>query len=176
MRTAGDFQGPFDFAEDGCKRRGCCNCGGNFLDMNPPGKLFLVSAGPGFVDLIPPLAERALKTSEFIVGYELYLTWIAPWIEGKEIRKLPVTQERERAALAIELAREGRSVSLVSSGDVGIYGMAALVLELMAEEDVFQLEVVPGISAASSCALATGAMLVSTVRSVDCRSTTGVPS
>jgi precorrin-6x reductase len=127
--------------------------------MNPPGKLFLVSAGPGFVDLIPPLAERALKTSEFIVGYELYLTWIAPWIEGKEIRKLPVTQERERAALAIELAREGRSVSLVSSGDVGIYGMAALVLELMAEEDVFQLEVVPGISAASSCASLLGAPL-----------------
>jgi precorrin-6x reductase len=127
--------------------------------MSPPGKLFLVSAGPGFVDLIPPFAERALKTSEFIVGYELYLSWIAPWIEGKQIRKLPLTQERERAALAIELAREGRSVSLVSSGDVGIYGMAALVLELMAEEDVFQLEVVPGISAVSSCASLLGAPL-----------------
>jgi precorrin-6x reductase len=127
--------------------------------MKSQGKLFLISAGPGFIDLIPRLAKAALITSEFIVGYDLYLTWIAPWIEGKQIRKLPLTHERERAAIAIELAREGRSVSLVSSGDIGIYGMAALVLELMAEEDVFQLEVVPGISAASSCASLLGAPL-----------------
>jgi precorrin-6x reductase len=127
--------------------------------MNSAGKLFLISAGPGFIDLIPPRAEVALKTSEFIVGYDLYLTWIAPWIEGKQIRKLPLKQEMERAATAIGLARDGQSVSLVSSGDVGVYGMAALVLELMAEEDVFELEVVPGISAALSCASLLGAPL-----------------
>jgi precorrin-6x reductase len=127
--------------------------------MNSQGKLFLVSVGPGFIELIPPLAEIALRTSEFIVGYDLYLTWIAPWIEGKQIRTLPLTRERQRAAMAIELARNGRTVSLVSSGDVGIYGMAALVLELMFEEDVFQLEVVPGISAASSCSSLLGAPL-----------------
>ena len=127
--------------------------------MNSGGKLFLISAGPGFIDLIPPRAEVALKTSEFIVGYDLYLTWIAPWIAGKQICKLPLTQERERAATAIGLARNGQSVSLVSSGDVGVYGMAALVLELMVEEDVFELEVVPGISAASSCASLLGAPL-----------------
>jgi cobalt-factor III methyltransferase len=127
--------------------------------MNPPGKLFLVSVGPGFVELIPPLAEAALRTSEFVVGYDLYLSWVAPWIEGKEIRKLPLTQERERAAMAIEYARTGRKVSLVSSGDIGIYGMAALVLELMSEDDVFQVDVVPGISAAASCASLLGSPL-----------------
>jgi len=127
--------------------------------MNSGGKLFLISAGPGFIDLIPPRVEVALKTSEFIVGYDLYLTWIAPWIEGKQICKLPLTRERERAATAIGLARDGQSVSLVSSGDVGVYGMAGLVLELMVEEDVFELEVVPGISAASSCASLLGAPL-----------------
>jgi precorrin-6x reductase len=127
--------------------------------MNSRGKLFLVSVGPGFIDLIPPLAEAALRASEFIVGYDLYLTWIAPWIEGKQIRTLPLTRERERAAMGIELARNGRTVSLVSSGDIGVYGMAALALELMVEEDVFQLEVVPGISAASSCASLLGSPL-----------------
>jgi cobalt-factor III methyltransferase len=127
--------------------------------MNSQGKLFFVSVGPGFSDLISPLAERALKTSEFIVGYDLYLTWIAPWIEGKQIRKLPLRQESERAAMSIELARSGRIVSLVSSGDVGAYGMAALGLEFMSEEDVFQVEIVPGISAASSCASLLGAPL-----------------
>jgi len=59
--------------------------------MKSQGKLFLISAGPGFIDLIPRLAKAALITSEFIVGYDLYLTWIAPWIEGKQIRKLPLT-------------------------------------------------------------------------------------
>jgi precorrin-3B C17-methyltransferase len=127
--------------------------------MNSRGKLFLVSVGPGVMDLIPPLAEAALRTSDFIVGYDLYLTWIAPWIEGKQIRTLPLTRERERAAMAIELARNGQTVSIVSSGDIGVYGMAALVLELMSEEDVFQLEVVPGISAASSCASLLGSPL-----------------
>jgi precorrin-3B C17-methyltransferase len=127
--------------------------------MNSRGQLFLVSVGPGFVELIPELAKAALRTSEFIVGYDLYLTWIAPWIEGKQIRKLPLTQERDRAAMAIELARNGKAVSLVSSGDIGVYGMAALVLELMSEEDVFQVEVIPGISAASSCASLLGSPL-----------------
>jgi precorrin-6x reductase len=127
--------------------------------MNSRGRLFLVSAGPGFTDLIPPLAEAALRTSEIIVGYDLYLTWIAPWIKGKQIHALPLLREKERAAMAIEFARDGRTVSLVSSGDIGVYGMAALALELMSEDDVFQVEIVPGISAAPSCASLLGAPL-----------------
>ena len=88
--------------------------------MSSRGQLFLVSVGPGFVELIPELAEAALRTSEFIVGYDLYLTWIAPWIEGKEIRSLPLTRETDRASMAIEFARNGKVVSLVSSGDTGV--------------------------------------------------------
>lgn len=123
------------------------------------GKLHLVSVGPGFVDLIPPLAESALRQSEVIVGYELYLKWIAPWIAGKEIHAPPLTKERERALLAIELARSGRTVSLVSSGDIGVYAMASLALELMEEADNFELAIVPGISAANACAALLGAPL-----------------
>jgi cobalt-factor III methyltransferase len=127
--------------------------------MRSSGKLYLVSVGPGLAELIPPLAETALRESEVIVGYQLYLTWIKPWIDGKEIHAPALTHERERASLAIEQARNGRVVSLVSSGDIGVYGMGALVLEEMAEEDRFELAVIPGISAATSCASLLGSPL-----------------
>jgi cobalt-factor III methyltransferase len=127
--------------------------------MNTRGKLNLVSIGPGFLHLIPPLAETALRQSDVIIGYELYFTWIRPWIEGKEIYPFPITQERERVQKAIEFARTGRIVSLVSSGDVGVYGMAPLALEEMREDEEFQLQIVPGISAANSAAALLGSPL-----------------
>jgi precorrin-6x reductase len=127
--------------------------------MRSTGKLHLVSVGPGLAELIPPLAETALRASEVIVGYELYLTWIKPWIGGKTIHALALTRERERASLAIEQARNGCVVSLVSGGDIGVYGMAALVLEEMFEDDTFDLNIIPGISAATSCASLLGAPL-----------------
>ena len=78
---------------------------------------------------------------------------------GSRSIRYALTQERERASLAIEHARNRRVVSLVSSGDIGVYGMAALVLEEMAEEDTFELSIIPGISAASSCASLLGSPL-----------------
>ena len=77
------------------------------------GVLNLVSVGPGFADLIIPRAEAALKSSDVIVAYELYLRWIEPWIEGKEIHTPPLTQERERAMIAIDKARSGAKVALI---------------------------------------------------------------
>jgi cobalt-factor III methyltransferase len=127
--------------------------------MSTTGKLNLVSVGPGFLHLVPPLAETALRESDIIIGYELYFTWIQPWIEGKEIHSFPLTQERERVRKAIEFARAGRIVSLVSSGDVGVYGMAPLALEEMREDEEFQLQIVPGISAANSSAALLGSPL-----------------
>src|SRR5205807_9139655 len=123
------------------------------------GTLHLISLGPGAMDLIPPMAERALRESDVIVGYELYLKAIAPWIAEKEIHSPPLTQERERAAKAIELARAGRTVSLVSSGDIGVYAMAALAFELIEENDTFGVHVIPGITAANSCAALLGSPL-----------------
>jgi precorrin-6x reductase len=127
--------------------------------MESKGKLNLVSVGPGFLGLIPPLAEVALRESDVIVGYQLYFTWIQPLIEGKEIHSFSLTQERERAQKAIACARAGQTVSLVSSGDIGIYGMAPLVLEEMREEEEFQLQIIPGVSAANSSAALLGSPL-----------------
>jgi precorrin-6x reductase len=127
--------------------------------MESKGKLNLVSVGPGFLSLIPPLAEIALRESDVVVGYQLYFTWIQPLIEGKEIHSFSLTQERERAQKAIGCARAGQTVSLVSSGDIGIYGMAPLVLEEMRGEEEFQLQIIPGVSAANSSAALLGAPL-----------------
>lgn len=123
------------------------------------GVLSLVSVGPGLGDLIAPRAAQALGASEVIVGYELYLKWIQPWIEGKEIHSPPLTRERERARLAIEAARLGRRVALVSSGDIGIYAMASLAFEQMREDDTFDVAVIPGVTAANACASLLGAPL-----------------
>ena len=124
-----------------------------------PGQLNLVSVGPGSTDLIAPLARAALERSEVVVSYGLYLKWIEPWLEGKEIHSLPLTQERERAALALQFAREGRTVSLVSSGDIGVYGLAPLVFEMITAEETTDIQVIPGITAALSCASLLGAPL-----------------
>lgn len=123
------------------------------------GVLNLVSVGPGFDDLIVPRAIAALRDSDVIVAYELYLRWIAPHIEGKEIHTPPLTQERERAMLAIEHARRGARVALISSGDIGIYAMAALAFEEMREDDSYEVNVVPGITSANACASLLGSPL-----------------
>ncbi len=123
------------------------------------GVLNLVSVGPGFADMVVPRAEAALRDSEVIVGYELYLRWIEPWLAGKEIHTPPLTQERERALLAIEKARSGAKVALVSSGDIGIYAMAALAFEEIREDDTFAVNVVPGITSANACASLLGSPL-----------------
>ena len=123
------------------------------------GVLHLVSVGPGFDDLIAPRAVAALQSSDVIVAYELYLRWIGPYVEGKEIHTPPLTQERERALLAIEKARGGATVSLISSGDIGIYAMAALAFEEMGEDDTYSVNVIPGITSANACASLLGSPL-----------------
>ncbi|MET0319740.1 MAG: precorrin-3B C(17)-methyltransferase [Duganella sp.] len=123
------------------------------------GVLNLVSVGPGYEDLIVPRAIAALRDSDVIVGYELYLRWIAPHIEGKRIFSPPLTQERERAQLAIEHARAGAKVALISSGDIGIYAMAALAYEEMREDDTYAVNLVPGVTSANACASLLGSPL-----------------
>ncbi len=123
------------------------------------GILNLVSVGPGFSDLIVPRAEAALRESEVIVAYKFYLHWIEPWLAGKEIHTPPLTQERERARLAIDHARHGAKVALISGGDIGIYAMAALAFEEMKEDEPYEVNVVPGITSANACASLLGSPL-----------------
>ncbi len=116
-------------------------------------------------------AREAIDQSDTIVGYETYVNLVKDLIDGKTIYRYAMTQEVERAQQCIDLARSGKTVSLVSSGDPGIYGMAGLIYETLAEsgwdpaggEDGNgdpAVEIVPGISALNSCASIVGSPLM----------------
>lgn len=128
------------------------------------GRLALVGIGPGAADWRTPEAEIAIRTAEVIVGYGLYIDLLGPLAAGKERHDFALGEEEKRAAYALDLAAEGKSVALVSSGDIGIYAMATLVYELLhkaGRADWARLEVwvTPGISALQACAARIGAPL-----------------
>ena len=129
-----------------------------------PGKLYLVSIGPGAADHMTPAALKAVKNSDYLIGYKTYLKIISGIIENQQVITTGMTEELQRANLAIEKAKEGYSVSLISSGDVGVYGMASLVLELLhksnwQKNESPQLAIIPGITAANACSSLIGAPL-----------------
>jgi len=129
------------------------------------GKLYIVGVGPGHHDHMTYRARRAIEESDTIVGYETYVNLVGDLIGGKEVHRYAMTQEVERARQCIDLAKSGRTVSLVSSGDPGIYGMAGLIYETLAEtgwdpKGGLPVEVIPGVSALNSCASIVGSPLM----------------
>ncbi len=90
------------------------------------GKLYIVGVGPGHHDHMTFRAKQVIEESNTIVGYETYVNLVENLIAGKEVHRYAMTQEVERAHQCIDLAKSGKIVSLVSSGDPGIYGMAAI--------------------------------------------------
>jgi cobalt-precorrin 5A hydrolase/precorrin-3B C17-methyltransferase len=126
----------------------------------PPGRLALVGIGPGGPDARTAAASTALRNAEVVVGYEGYLNLCSDLVAtGTEVVPSSIGEEAARARLAVALASEGRSVAVVSSGDSGVYAMAPLVLELAGETAVFEVEVVPGVTAALAAAARLGAPL-----------------
>ena len=122
------------------------------------GRLSLVGLGPGDDALIPPLARNTLAASELVVGLEQYVDRVRHLLRpGTRISTPPLGSEVERAREALDEARAGGSVALVSSGDAGVYAMASPALEL-AGEDV-EVVVVPGITAAQAAAALLGSPL-----------------
>lgn len=122
------------------------------------GKIYIIGTGPGSKDLIAERALNAIKESNVIAGYGVYTELIADLIEGKELIVTPMKQEVERCKKAIEAAEKGNIVSIISSGDAGVYGMAGLLLEL-AENSTVEIEVISGISAVLAAAARLGAPL-----------------
>ena len=130
------------------------------------GKLNIVGVGPGHHDHMTFRAKEVIRESDTIVGYETYVNLVQDLIEGKTVYRYAMTQEVERAHQCIDLAKSGKIVSLVSSGDPGIYGMAGLIYETLAEsgwnpKDDLQVEIVPGVSALNSCASIVGSPMMS---------------
>lgn len=129
------------------------------------GKLYIVGVGPGNHDHMTFRAKEVIEESDTIVGYDTYVTLVEDLIKGKDVYRYAMTQEVERAKQCIDLAQEGKIVSLVSSGDPGIYGMAGLIYETLAEagwdpKTGLQVEIIPGVSALNSCASLVGSPLM----------------
>lgn len=96
------------------------------------GRLALVGFGPGHLDHLTARARAAIAESEVVVGYATYVRLVRPLLEGKEVVQTGMTEEVDRAVAAVERAEAGRRVAVISSGDAGVYGMAGLVLEVLA--------------------------------------------
>ncbi len=121
----------------------------------------MVGIGPGGPLDRTRRAEEAIAKSSVVAGYTRYMDLVRDLSEGKERIATGMTRELERCRMALARAAEGEIVSLVSSGDPGVYGMAGLVLELAASEGIaVPIEIIPGVSAANSLAARLGAPLM----------------
>lgn len=134
-----------------------------YLDRE--GQIWLVGTGPGRLDQMTSAAKAALREADAIIGYSLYVDLIRPLTRaGQIVEALPITKEKERAIRAIDLARWGLTVAVISSGDSGIYGMAGLVMEQLQgtgwDGKSPKVRVFPGITAMQGLASRVGAPLM----------------
>ncbi|NML16009.1 precorrin-3B C(17)-methyltransferase [Azohydromonas caseinilytica] len=133
-------------------------------EASPVGKIMLVGIGPGSVEHMTQRARDAIAEADVVVGYVTYIKLVADLLDGKEVVRKGMTEELDRAVHALEAARAGKKVALISSGDAGVYGMAGPTYEVLFQagwtpDDPVQLEIVPGASALNACAALVGAPL-----------------
>lgn len=127
------------------------------------GCLSIVGIGPGDPSLRTPQAEAAIRGADDVVGYGLYLGLVRDLTSGKSLHESRLGEEADRVRTALDLAASGRAVALISSGDAGVYGLAALVFELIDGGEPawrrLDLRVYPGVSALLAAAARAGAPL-----------------
>ncbi|HEY9701738.1 MAG TPA: precorrin-3B C(17)-methyltransferase, partial [Allocoleopsis sp.] len=121
------------------------------------GEIYLIGTGPGNLTQITPAAKSAIIAADVVIGYGLYIDLIETLLRPEQIiEKMPITQEKQRAERAIELAKWGLKVAVISSGDIGIYAMGGLVLEQLKLDNWDgqkpSIQILPGITALQSAA------------------------
>lgn len=124
------------------------------------GRVVVVGLGPAGPLWLTPEARGELAAAEDIVGYSTYVDRV-PARPGQRRHASDNKVESERAEFALDLAREGRRVAVVSSGDPGVFAMATAVLEVASEDPYREIpvRVVPGMTAAHAAASRAGAPL-----------------
>ncbi|MDH5485784.1 MAG: precorrin-3B C(17)-methyltransferase [Gammaproteobacteria bacterium] len=128
------------------------------------GKIFLVGFGPGDGAHMSYRAREAIAKSDVVIGYSTYIKLVEDLLDGKHVVRKGMTEEIDRSIEAYEQAKQGKTVALVSSGDIGVYGMAGPTYEVLFQagwkpgSDI-EVEVVPGSTALSACASLVGAPL-----------------
>ncbi len=100
-------------------------------------------------------AYEAMEKSDIIIGYKTYMDLIKEYYPGKEMKNSQMTKEVDRCIDVLKLAKEGKNVALISSGDAGVYGMAGIMLEI-ADGEV-EVEIIPGVTATNAAAAIVGA-------------------
>ncbi|WP_296269337.1 precorrin-3B C(17)-methyltransferase [Pseudomonas sp. UBA6562] len=128
------------------------------------GRLSVVGLGPGAAQLMVPAAKQALAAAQDVLGYETYVRMAGPFRDDQRLHCTDNREELQRAGHAFELAAQGRSVVVVSSGDPGVFAMAAAVLEALHASSEpswhqVELEILPGVSASLATAAWAGAPL-----------------
>ena len=124
------------------------------------GKLTILSTGAGGTDYLTTEAHRALEEADVIVSYAKYAKELKPLIDGKELYTSGMTKEIERCQQAIDHARSGRTTCILSNGDVNVFGMATLIVELIDTQglwDEIELQSIAGVTAFLAAASRVGA-------------------
>lgn len=130
----------------------------------PQGKLTVIGTGPGSKQWMSPEVRDTILAATDLVGYQTYIDLIGELAVGKVCHASDNRVELDRSRLALDLAATGKNVVVVSSGDPGIFAMAAAVLEVLDREakpewQTIDLHIAPGISAMQAAAAAIGAPL-----------------
>ncbi|MDO7904477.1 precorrin-3B C(17)-methyltransferase [Pseudomonas sp. K1(2024)] len=128
------------------------------------GRLAVIGLGPGAAELMVPAVKAELARAEDVLGYETYVRMAGPFRDDQVLHCTDNREEMQRARHAFALAAQGRSVVVVSSGDPGVFAMAAAVLEALHESDDpawhrVELQILPGVSASLATAAQAGAPL-----------------
>ena len=124
------------------------------------GKIIIAGIGPGNEGDMTLAVREALQSADVVVGYQYYFQFIKPYVrEDCECVDTGMKKERQRAEQAFELAEQGKTVVVISSGDAGIYGMTPLIYEMQRHHAATDIEVssLPGISAFQKAASLLGA-------------------
>ena len=123
-------------------------------------KIYVVGIGPGAYDQMTGKAIQALQDSDVIIGYTVYVDLVKDHFSDKTFMKTPMKKEVDRCVLAFEEAQKGQTVSMICSGDAGVYGMAGLMYEVGVGYPQTELEIIPGVTAATGGAAVLGAPLI----------------
>ena len=123
-------------------------------------KLYVIGLGPGEYEQMTLKAIHAMEKSEVIIGYTVYVDLVKEHFPGKEFMTTPMKKEVDRCVMAFEEAKKGKVVSMICSGDAGVYGMSGLMYEVGVNYPEVELEIIPGVTAATGGAALLGAPLI----------------
>ena len=123
-------------------------------------RIYIVGIGPGREEMMTGEAIAALECADVIVGYTVYIKLLGERFAGKKLLTTPMRQETKRCELCFREAEAGKQVALICSGDAGVYGMSGLMYEVGVNYPEVELEIIPGVTAATGGAAVLGAPLI----------------